>query len=29
MSRNQYQVSDLYTLPLASDEKENTTFASY
>ena len=29
MSQNQYQVSDLYSLPLATDEKENATFASY
>ena len=29
MSRNQYQVSHLCTLPLATDEKENATFETY
>ena len=29
MSQNQYQVSDLYSLPLATDEKENATFETY
>ena len=29
MSRNQSQVSDLYAVPLASDQKENVVFWSY